>query len=55
MDFNKMTKKQSGLLILIVYLFTMAVGTILYGLGVFLIFDPLIVMLIVDIVMNLII
>jgi steroid 5-alpha reductase family enzyme len=55
MDYNKLTKKQSGIVFLIVYILTMLIGVLIVLCGKTNGFNPIATMLIADIVMTLII
>jgi len=55
MDFNKLTKNQSGIIFLIVYIFTMIIGLLIITFGKSYDFNPIVTMLIADIAMTLII
>ncbi|MBN2876923.1 MAG: DUF1295 domain-containing protein, partial [Bacilli bacterium] len=55
MNLNKLNKRQSGLVFLFIYLFTMFVGLMVYFLGIFLWIPPWFLFLVIDIVMTVII
>jgi len=55
MDFNKLTKNQSGILFLIVYIFTMIIGLLIIAFGKSYDLNPIATMLIADVTMTLII
>jgi len=55
MNFNEMTKKQTGIVFLIVYILTMIIGAFIYVWGAVIFFHPILAMLIADIAMTIII
>jgi steroid 5-alpha reductase family enzyme len=55
MNFNELTKKQSGIVFLIVYVFTMVIGLLIIIFGKRYDLDPIVTMLVADVVMTLII
>jgi steroid 5-alpha reductase family enzyme len=55
MDLSKLTKKQSGVIFLIVYALTLVLGFIIYYLGILAIGRPVLSMLIADVVMTIVV